>query len=106
MTSLYDGHTDTLVEHQAGAYQALGFGSMTEHQRRYVMRWLKAALSGPAATAGANDRASGDWSFLSTADGKNQWAYKGHPLYRYAKDTSPGDMNGDRFKGMWHVVKA
>ena len=46
MTSLYDGHTDTLVEHQACAYQALGFGSMTEHQRRYVMRWLKAALSG------------------------------------------------------------
>ncbi|WP_028215523.1 DUF4158 domain-containing protein, partial [Paraburkholderia mimosarum] len=36
MTSLYDGHTDTLVEHQACAYQALGFGSMTEHQRRYV----------------------------------------------------------------------
>ncbi|MEM5331707.1 DUF4158 domain-containing protein [Paraburkholderia sp. JHI2823] len=46
MTSLYDGHTDTLVEHQACAYQALGFGSMTEHQRRYVMRWLKAELSG------------------------------------------------------------
>ena len=46
MTSLYDGHTDTLIEHQVCAYQALGFGPMTEHQRRYVMRWLKSTLSG------------------------------------------------------------
>ncbi|CAB3807830.1 Tn3 family transposase ISBusp1 [Paraburkholderia ultramafica] len=46
MTALYDGHTDTLFEHQVCAYQARGFGPMTEHQRRYVMRWLKSALSG------------------------------------------------------------
>ena len=46
MTSLYDGHTDTLIEHQVCAYQALGFGPMTEHQRRYLMRWLKSTLSG------------------------------------------------------------
>ena len=59
----------------------------------------------PAATAGANDRASGDWSFVPSADGGNQWTYKGHPLYRYAKDTNPGDMNGDGFKGMWHVAR-
>ena len=46
MYALYDGHTDTLIEHQACAYRVLGFGPMTEHQRRYVVRWLKAVLSG------------------------------------------------------------
>jgi predicted lipoprotein with Yx(FWY)xxD motif len=59
----------------------------------------------PAATADSYDQASGDWSFVPTAEGKNQWAYKGHPLYRFANDKQPGEMNGDGFKGMWHVVK-
>ncbi|MFJ1260683.1 hypothetical protein [Cupriavidus sp. CuC1] len=39
--ALYDGRTDTLVDHQMLAYQALGFSPMAEHQRRYVTRWLK-----------------------------------------------------------------
>jgi hypothetical protein len=46
LRSLYDGRTDTLVDHQMLAYQALGFGPMAEHQRRYVVRWLKERLSG------------------------------------------------------------
>ncbi|UBM07889.1 Tn3 family transposase [Cupriavidus metallidurans] len=44
--ALYDGRTDTLVDHQMLAYQALGFSPMAEHQRRYVMRWLKERLAG------------------------------------------------------------
>ncbi|MCX4146263.1 hypothetical protein PQR70_17645 [Paraburkholderia madseniana] len=59
----------------------------------------------PATHAGADDKASGDWSFVPTADGGNQWAYKGHPLYRFSKDTQPGQMNGDGFKGIWHMAK-
>ncbi|MFS8981712.1 hypothetical protein PO002_46620, partial [Cupriavidus necator] len=31
---------------RACAYRALGFGAMTEHQRRYAVRGLKAATSG------------------------------------------------------------
>ncbi|WP_341315095.1 DUF4158 domain-containing protein [Paraburkholderia sp. IMGN_8] len=46
MYALYDGHTDTLIEHQSCAYRALGFGPMTEHQRRYVVRWLKTVIMG------------------------------------------------------------
>lgn len=44
--ALYDGRTDTLVDHQMLAYQALGFSPMAEHQRRYVTRWLKERLAG------------------------------------------------------------
>ena len=46
MYALYDGHADTLIEHQSCAYRTLGFGPMTEHQRRYVVRWLKTVITG------------------------------------------------------------
>ncbi len=46
LSALYDGRTDTLVDHQILAYQALGFSPLAEHQRRYVMRWLKERLAG------------------------------------------------------------
>ncbi len=46
LNALYDGHTDTLSNHQMLAYQALGFSPMAEHQRRYVTRWLKERLTG------------------------------------------------------------
>ena len=59
----------------------------------------------PPAVAGASDKASGDWSFVKTHDGKNQWAYKGHPLYRFIKDSKPGDAMGDGVKGVWHIAK-
>ncbi|MCC8395081.1 hypothetical protein LJ656_21045 [Paraburkholderia sp. MMS20-SJTR3] len=59
----------------------------------------------PAATAASNDKPSGDWTLIPAADGKQQWAYKGHPLYRYAADKQAGDAKGDGFKDIWHVAK-
>ena len=35
---------NTLFEHQQLACQALGFQSMSEHQRRYLVRLLRAEL--------------------------------------------------------------
>lgn len=46
LRALYDDRTDTLADHQKLAYDALGFRPMAEHQRRYVVRWLKERLSG------------------------------------------------------------
>jgi predicted lipoprotein with Yx(FWY)xxD motif len=59
----------------------------------------------PAATAASTDKPSGDWSLLPRADGAQQWAYKGHPLYRYAADKQAGDTKGDGFKDVWHIAK-
>ncbi|MFL9994595.1 Predicted lipoprotein with conserved Yx(FWY)xxD motif [Burkholderia sp. GAS332] len=59
----------------------------------------------PAAMASPSDKPSGDWTVIPSADGKQQWAYKGHPLYRYAADKQAGDMKGDGFKDMWHTAK-
>ncbi|GAB7545449.1 hypothetical protein CS8_051300 [Cupriavidus sp. 8B] len=39
--ALYDGRTDTLVDHQMQAYQALELSPTAERQRRYVTLWLK-----------------------------------------------------------------
>jgi predicted lipoprotein with Yx(FWY)xxD motif len=40
-------------------------------------------------------------------DGRLQVSYNGHPLYRFAKDTKPGQTNGqglNAFGGMWWVL--
>jgi predicted lipoprotein with Yx(FWY)xxD motif len=49
--------------------------------------------------------ASGDWTIVVRDDGTKQWAYKGKPLYTWAKDTKPGDKTGDGINSMWHVAK-
>jgi predicted lipoprotein with Yx(FWY)xxD motif len=39
-------------------------------------------------------------------DGALQLTYDGHPLYRYAGDTSTADANGEGVGGQWYVIKA
>lgn len=58
----------------------------------------------PPAMADSMDKASGNWSFVAR-DGKQQWAYKGKPLYRWSMDKKAGDAFGDGFNGLWHVAK-
>jgi predicted lipoprotein with Yx(FWY)xxD motif len=71
----------------------------------------KSACNGPCTanwpplTAGADAKAAGDWSIVARDDGAKQWAYKGKPVYLWAKDAKPGDKTGDGFNSVWHVVK-
>jgi predicted lipoprotein with Yx(FWY)xxD motif len=47
----------------------------------------------------------GDWTIVTRDDGAKMWAYKGKPLYTYARDAKPGDMTGDNAgNGNWHVA--
>ncbi|GAA4489312.1 hypothetical protein GCM10023094_50670 [Rhodococcus olei] len=41
---------------------------------------------------------------MTRPDGAAQATYDGSPLYRFAKDTAPGQTTGDGVKGTWHVV--
>jgi predicted lipoprotein with Yx(FWY)xxD motif len=59
----------------------------------------------PPLMAGADAKASGDWAIVTRDDGAKQWAYKGKPVYLWAKDQKPGDKTGDGFNSVWHVVK-
>jgi predicted lipoprotein with Yx(FWY)xxD motif len=72
----------------------------------------KSACNGPCATnwpvlkAEASDKADGGYTIIARDDGSKQWAYKGKPLYTFAKDTKPGDITGDGFlNGAWHLAQ-
>jgi predicted lipoprotein with Yx(FWY)xxD motif len=62
------------------------------------------AMKWPPLHAADSDTVSGDWSVIMRNDGSRQMAYKGKPLYLWAKDRKPGDKTGDGFKNVWHVV--
>jgi predicted lipoprotein with Yx(FWY)xxD motif len=70
----------------------------------------KSACYGPCATnwpplLAAPAQASGDYTVITRDDGKTQLAYKGKPLYYWAKDAKPGDKTGDGFNQVWHAAR-
>jgi predicted lipoprotein with Yx(FWY)xxD motif len=71
----------------------------------------KSACTGPCVqiwpplSASADAKPAGEWTVLTRDDGSKQWAYKGKPLYKFAKDSKPGDTTGDGFNKVWHVAK-
>jgi predicted lipoprotein with Yx(FWY)xxD motif len=70
----------------------------------------KSACNGPCATAWpavlapADAEPRGPWTLVSRADGARQWAYRGHPLYRYVQDPFAGATYGDGVGTVWHVA--
>jgi predicted lipoprotein with Yx(FWY)xxD motif len=72
----------------------------------------KSACVGPCAqnwpplAAAADAKPMGSYTVVSRDDGGKQWAYKGKPLYTFAKDKAAGDITGDGFlDGAWHVAQ-
>ena len=63
-----------------------------------IAAWPAFAVANPAL-------ADGDFSVVTRADGGQQWAFKGMPLYFFAGDAKPGDINGDNQGGVWHAVR-
>jgi predicted lipoprotein with Yx(FWY)xxD motif len=55
---------------------------------------------------GTTPTGSKSLSTVKRPDGRTQVAYKGGPLYTFAEDEKPGDMEGNGFKdvGTWHIV--
>ena len=64
------------------------------------------AKNWPPLMAAADAMASGDWTIVKRDDGTMMWAYDGHPLYTFVKDTKPGDVTGEGVGGVWHTAKA
>lgn len=71
----------------------------------------KSVCNGPCATnwppllAADGAAATGDYSVVVRDDGKKQWAFRGKPLYYWAKDQKPGDKTGDGFNNVWRLAK-
>lgn len=71
----------------------------------------KSVCNGPCATlwpallASETDKGRGDYSVIVRDDGKKQWAYKGKPLYYFARDTKAGDKTGEGFNQVWKTAR-
>ena len=71
----------------------------------------KSVCNGPCATlwpplmAADTDKASGDYAVIVRDDGKKQWAYKGKPLYYFARDTKAGERTGEGFNQVWKTAR-
>ncbi len=71
----------------------------------------KSVCNGPCATlwpplmASDSDKGSGDYTVIMRDDGKKQWAYKGKPLYYFARDTKAGERTGDGFNQVWKTAR-
>ena len=63
------------------------------------------AQTWPPLAAPATAKAAGDWGLTARDDGSRQWAYKGKPLYKWSKDTKPGDVTGDGVNNVWHIAR-
>jgi len=59
----------------------------------------------PPMKAAADAKPVGDLTIIKRDDGTMQWADEGKPLYTFVKDKKPGDVTGDNFKNIWHIVK-
>jgi predicted lipoprotein with Yx(FWY)xxD motif len=65
----------------------------------------KCAEHWPPLAAAADAKSSGDYSVITRDGGAKQWAYKGKPLYTWAKDSKPGDITGDGLAdGAWQLA--
>ncbi|MGE5477484.1 MAG: hypothetical protein ACM3Q1_12565 [Bacteroidales bacterium] len=63
------------------------------------------AQNWPPLLADKGAKAVGEYSLVTRADGAMQWAYRGKPLYLWAKDAKPGDTSGDGVKEVWHLAR-
>ena len=51
------------------------------------------------------DKPVGDYAVIVRDDGKMQWAYRGKPLYYFARDTKAGEKTGDGFNQVWKTAR-
>lgn len=63
------------------------------------------ATNWPPLGVARSAQAMGDYTVINRADGSKQWAYKGQPLYYFARDAKPGDKLGQGMGGVWSVAR-
>ena len=99
--ALVDGQGRTLYLFEADK------GDMSTCNGACASIWPPATTTGKTTTGPG--LAAGSVGATRRGDGGRQLTYHGHPLYRYAPDTKPGDVNGqglDQFGGKWYVLGA
>jgi predicted lipoprotein with Yx(FWY)xxD motif len=62
------------------------------------------AAAWPPVLAQPESKPPEGWSIVPRADGSQQWAFRGKPIYRYAKDGENGVPKGDGLGGVWRLA--
>jgi predicted lipoprotein with Yx(FWY)xxD motif len=100
-TALVDGQGRTLYLFEADK------GSTSTCTSACASLWPPATTSGKPTAGGGVDAAK--LGTTKRSDGTLEVTYNGHPLYRYAPDTKPGDATGqglNQFGAPWYVLAA
>ena len=63
------------------------------------------AANWPPLAVAPSAKPMGDFNIIIRSDNTRQWAYKGQPLYYFAKDTKAGDKTGDGVGGNWKLAR-
>ncbi|MEF9966173.1 MAG: ATP-binding protein [Comamonas sp.] len=67
--------------------------------------YQQCATNWPPLPVASGAKPIGDFSIVQRTDNTQQWAYKGWPLYYFAKDSQAGDKRGDGMGGVWKLAK-
>ncbi len=112
-TALFaDSHGNALVHSRA--FNGQTYMMYQTHMSLYIFDkdgentsacYGECAATWPAATLPKDSALGKNYSLFQRDDATWQIAYKGQPLYLYAGDARPGDVNGDGFGGVWHLAK-
>jgi predicted lipoprotein with Yx(FWY)xxD motif len=81
-------------------------GDTSACQDACAQTWPPLLLPSPAHAPSAAGVPTASMGAITRPDGGRQVTYNGKPLYRYAADARPGDVNGDGVGGVWHVATA
>ena len=63
------------------------------------------AVNWPPLGVAPTAKPMGDYTIVTRSDGTRQWAFRGQPLYYFAKDMKSGDTTGDGIAGNWKIVR-
>ena len=98
-TILVDGQSRTLYHFTAEKNGTIACtGSCTS-------LWLPLTVPAGSGTPAAGPGVTGTLSTVARPEGTTQVAFNGMPLYRFARDSKPGDAAGQGFGGVWFVIK-
>jgi predicted lipoprotein with Yx(FWY)xxD motif len=111
------------LKYATGALAALLFGAATAHAAGMLTAsngmtlytfdkdkdgqsacYDACATAWPPYIAGAGEKMGEGWTTVKRKDGTEQWVYDGKPVYFFKDDMAKGDMKGDGFKGVWHII--
>lgn len=59
----------------------------------------------PLTTSLTTQGISGNFDVIAREDGTSQWTLLGYPLYFFAGDAAPGDINGDGVDNQWALAR-